>query len=201
MRGLNFRPDTGARERMSRSTLAAWAVALWLVPLACSWSADPVRGALQASNTASSEATAAKPRPSLAQARRQAEILHSAIHATLQVVHHQYYREDEGLRLPAATLKDVFEHLAEEEQVQLRWLAVEGQAMNTDHKPQNQFETDAVKALKSGMKEYETVENGIYRRAAGILLVNQCLKCHVPDRRSTENRTAGLIISIPVGED
>ena len=35
-------------------------------------------------------------------------------------------------------------------------------------------------------------------RAAPITLTNHCLKCHVPDRKSTEDRTAGLIISMPV---
>lgn len=187
---------------MRKSTLAAGVAILCLGPLASGWSAEPVRGSQPTSGAAAAEDIApTRTRPSLEQARRQAEILHSAIHATLQVVHHKYYREDEGLPLPAATLKDVFQHLAEEEQVQLRWLAVEGQAMNTDHKPQDQFEVEAVTALKSGAPAYETVDNGTYRRAAGILLLNQCLKCHVPDRKSTESRTAGLIISIPVKAD
>ncbi|RLS36389.1 MAG: DUF3365 domain-containing protein [Planctomycetota bacterium] len=136
--------------------------------------------------------------PTLDQARRQAEILHTAMHATLQVVHHRYYQEDEGLLLPAATLKEVFAELEKEEGVTLRWLAVEGQVMNTDHSARDEFEREAVKALKSGKLEYEQVENGTYRRAGPITLSNHCLKCHVPDRKSTEDRTAGLIISIPV---
>ncbi|MEJ7595180.1 MAG: hypothetical protein WKF77_26955, partial [Planctomycetaceae bacterium] len=46
------------------------------------------------------------PRAATLQARRQAEILHTSIHATLQVVHDRYYREDEGLPIPAAVLGD-----------------------------------------------------------------------------------------------
>ncbi len=139
-------------------------------------------------------------RPSPAAARLQAESLHTAIHATLQIVHHRYYREDEGLPIPAAILKDVFGELEEERRVKLRWLVVEGRAMNSDHKPRGQFEEDAVKALKSGKKSFERVEGGTYRRAGAVTLSNLCLKCHVPDRTSTEDRTAGLIISIPVSE-
>ena len=138
--------------------------------------------------------------PTLREAKRQAEILHEAIHSTLQNVHHQYYREDEGLPLPAATLTDVFEDLESEQKIKLRWLAVEGLAMNADHKPQNDFEHEAVKVLKSGKREHELVAGGVYRRVGAITLSNHCLKCHVPDRKSLENRTAGLIIAIPVAK-
>ncbi|MCB9952671.1 MAG: hypothetical protein H6824_16985 [Planctomycetaceae bacterium] len=58
----------------------------------------------------------------------------------------------------------------------------------------------AVEALKAGKPSHEQIQNGILRRAAPITLSNQCLKCHVPDRKSTEDRKAGLIISIPVAE-
>jgi len=139
-------------------------------------------------------------RHSVSEARQQAELLHTAMHSTLQVVHHHLYRPDEGLPLPAAVLKEVFADLEKEQHVTLRWLAVEGQAMNSDHKPQNAFEEAAVKALKSGAREYEQTENGIYRRAGAIILTNHCLKCHVPDRKTTKDRTAGLIIAIPVQE-
>lgn len=138
--------------------------------------------------------------PSVKEARQQAELLHVAMHATLHVVHHEYYREDEGLRLPAAMMRDVFDELRKERNVALRWLAVEGVAMSTDHKPGTPFEHAAVKALTSGQTAHESVENGVYRRAAAITLTSQCLKCHVPDRKSTRNRTAGLIIAMPVTE-
>lgn len=134
----------------------------------------------------------------VAEARRQAILLHATIHSSLQLVHDRYYREDEGLPLPAATFREVFRAIEEEQQVKLRWLAVEGQAMNTDHKPQDSFEEQAVQALKAGRASYEQVSGETYRRAAPIRLSNHCLKCHVPDRRSTKDRTAGLIIQMPV---
>ena len=136
--------------------------------------------------------------PTANEAWRQAEILHDTLHSTLQHVHHRFYREDEGLLLPAAVMKEVFADVERQQGIQLRWLAVEGQAMNTDHKPQNEFERAAFKALAAGKPAYEETTEGIYRRAGPITLSNQCLKCHVPDRKSTEDRTAGLIIAIPV---
>ena len=143
----------------------------------------------------------AKGNVTLEEARRQATLLHTAMHAALQVVHHRYYREDEGLPIPAATLKEVFSELEQEEHVALRWLAVEGQVMNTDHKAQTPFEVEAVAALKAGKGEFERAEDGMFRRAAAITLTNHCLKCHMPDRKSTANRTAGLVISIPLKQE
>jgi hypothetical protein len=77
---------------------------------------------------------------------------------------------------------------------------VEGLAMNTDHLPQDSFETEAVRLLKSGKPFHEQSENGLYRRAAPIRLSSHCLKCHMPDRKSTNDRTAGLIITVPVSD-
>ncbi len=146
------------------------------------------------------DATTKQPLPSLAEAKQQAAILHDAMHATLQIVHHQYYREDEGLRLPAATLKDVFKEIEETRGIKLRWLVVDGQAMNSDHEPTTEFDKLAVKALQAGEKRLEDSQHGILQHAGAITLTNHCLKCHVPDRKSTEDRTAGLIISIPYAD-
>lgn len=137
------------------------------------------------------------PTPTLQQARRQAEILHTSLHATLQVVHDRYYREDEGLPIPASIMADVFRELEDQQNIKLRWLAVEGLAMNTDHRPQTSFEDEASESLKSGKQFHEQTENGIYQRVAPITLSGHCLKCHVPDRKNTRNRVAGLIIAIP----
>ena len=136
--------------------------------------------------------------PTVVEARRQAKILHTAMHSTLQIVHHRYYQEDQSMPLPAATLNDVFAELEREEGIKLRWLAVDGQAMNIAHEPKSTFEFQAAEALKSGKGEFELIDNGVYRRVGTIQLSNVCLKCHVPDRKSLENRTAGLIIGIPV---
>lgn len=146
------------------------------------------------------DATAEAALPSVHEARGRADLLHETVHATLQVVHHQFYREDQGLPIPAATLKDVFDELSRSRNVELRWLAVNAQAMNVDHEPVDAFERDAVKALAAGKESIEHVEKGVYRRAATITLRSECLKCHLPNRRSTEDRAAGLVISIRVAD-
>ena len=138
------------------------------------------------------------PPSSVEQARARALLLHDTFETTLHAIHHEYYREDENLTLPAALFRDVFEDLAKRHHVRLRWLAVEGQAMNVEHEAATDFEKEAVRVLASGQPELEKIEHGRYTRAGRITLTSECLKCHVPDRKSTADRAAGLIISIPL---
>jgi len=143
---------------------------------------------------------AAKPAvlPTVDEARRQAELLHETMHGTLQVVHHEYYCEDEGLTIPAATLKEVFAELAKRQKVELRWLAVDAQAMNVDHVAKDEFEKEAVQVLSSGKPSHEGIVENVFRFAGAITLTSDCLKCHLPNRTSNKDRTAGLIVEIPV---
>ncbi len=143
-------------------------------------------------------AAAEKPAATVDEARARARLLHEAIHATLHIVHLRYYREDEGLAIPAATLKSVFRELEERRQVGVHWLVVDGDAMNVDHNPRDEFEKKAVEALRSGKEDYELAKNGVYRHAGRIALTSDCLKCHLPTRTSTEVRSAGLVISMPI---
>ncbi|MDR3618893.1 MAG: DUF3365 domain-containing protein [Paludisphaera borealis] len=145
-----------------------------------------------------SATAAAAPRPSAGEARERAKLLHGTIHDTLQIVHSRYYREDEGLPIPAATLKLVFQRLAERDGVELHWLAVDTKAMNIDHAPRNEFEKEAVKVLVSGKEEYDLAGDGVYRRVGLITLGSECLECHLPGRTSNKSRTAGLVITMPI---
>jgi len=149
----------------------------------------------------SPEASAVASTTTVKEARRQAAILHSTLHSSLRVIHDRYYKEDEGLPIPAAILGEVFRDVEAEQNVTLRWLAVEGLAMNSDHKPSDEFERKAAEKLKAGERSHETTANGVYRRAAPITLSGHCLKCHMPDRKSTRDRVAGLIIAIPVAAE
>ncbi len=183
------------RSTRLRVTVAA-SVLLGAGQLAIGWGQEP-------SEPKAPTSAASRPvkRISVSEARRQAELLHVAMHSAPQLVHHRYYREDEGLPIPAAIVEEIFADIESELPVKLRWLVVEGQAMNTDHLAQDDFERAAVKALKADKADkpfHEEVSAGTFRRAAAITLSNHCLKCHVPDRKSTEDRSAGLIISIPV---
>ena len=161
--------------------------------------ADTQTSDTQTSDTQTSATQAAA--TTVSQARRQAEILHSTLHSSLRVIHDRYYREDEALPIPAAIFGEVFKDVETEQHVKLRWLAVEGLAMNSDHKPADEFERQAAEKLKAGERFHEIIADGLYRRAAPITLSGHCLKCHMPDRRSTRDRVAGLIIAIPVNAD
>lgn len=138
--------------------------------------------------------------PSVAEARQRARLLHGTIHDTLQVVHARYFREGERLAIPAAAMRDVFDAIEDRHGVTLRWLVVDGSAMNIDHKPQDAFEKDAAEALASGKPEHEHATADLYRYAGPITLRAECLKCHLPSRSSNQERTAGLLISMPVGK-
>lgn len=139
-----------------------------------------------------------QPAPTEQEAQGRARLLHEAFHATLQYVHHEYYREDEQLPLPAATLERVFKEVATRQHVKLRWLAVNAQAMNVEHSARDDFENASVAALAAGKPEFARVEQGVYRHAGAITLSSECLKCHVPGRTSNKDRTAALVISIPL---
>ena len=136
--------------------------------------------------------------PSAAEARQRAKLLHGTIHDTLQVVHAQYFREGERLKIPAASLDLVFQGLEEREGIRARWLVVDGKAMNIDHRPRDDFEREAARRLAAGEERHEATEAGTYRFAGPITLGADCLKCHLPGRSSNRSRTAGLVIAIPV---
>ena len=93
------------------------------------------------------------------------------------------------------------QNVAERSGVRLRWLVVEGRAMNVDHNPRDAFEKDAARALASGEDEHEAAADGVYRRAGPVTLGAECLKCHLPGRTSNKGRTAGLLISMPIGKE
>ena len=132
------------------------------------------------------------------EARGRARVLHETIHGVLQVVHRDFFRDDQRLSIPSRSFEDVFKELARSWQVQIHWLAVNAEAMNVDNKPRDAFEKEAVKALASGKAEFEAVAGSDYRFAGPIRLASQCQKCHVPRRTSTEDRVAGLVITMPI---
>ena len=134
------------------------------------------------------------------EARGRAKLLHETLHGTLQLVHRDFFDPDEMDFIPSATLDELFADLAEKQKVELHWLGIEGKTMSIDHKPKDDFERKAVAALKAGKPEFEKIEGDRYRRVAPIVLHNSCLKCHVPNRKSLEDRVAGLAISMAFGK-
>lgn len=134
----------------------------------------------------------------IAEARGRSRVLHETMHGVLQVMHRDFFREDEGLAIPSRSLEDVFKELARSYDVQLRWLAVNADAMNVDNEAKTEFERNAVKELAAGKQEFEATTGDTYRYAGAVRLASQCLKCHVPRRTSTADRTAALVISMPL---
>lgn len=141
-------------------------------------------------------------RVSVEVARERAKLAHNIYSATLDVIHHRYFRDDRST-VPARAMEEVFYRLGRQENLNGRWIAVNAPAMSIDHKPQDEFEKQAAKAIASGKPDYERVEDGVYRRAAGISLMNKgCLKCHLQLASVGKvDRFAGLVISIPVVAD
>jgi hypothetical protein len=56
--------------------------------------------------------------------------------------------------------------------------------------------------MSAGQEHHELVEDGVYQRAAPIVLGDSCVACHTgffaPQSKST--RLAGLVIRIPIKE-
>ncbi|TXT27800.1 MAG: signal peptide protein [Planctomycetota bacterium] len=185
--------------KRNTTTFAALAIASSLMLVAIGSGMMPTDESSETSNDAE-PAIEVRNLPSVEEARGRAKLLHETIRATLKVVHHEYYREDQKLPIPARTLKSVFRDLASNQQVNLRWLAVNAQAMSVEHNPQDEFERNAVNELASGKATYDLAKNGVYRYAGTITLTSECLKCHLPNRTSTKDRAAGLLVTMPIAK-
>jgi hypothetical protein len=100
-------------------------------------------------------------------------------------------------------MEDLFSRIARQENIQARWIAVNTRAMSIDHRPRNDFERQAAKLIAAGKRDYELVQDGVYRRAQGISLMNKgCLNCHVGFTVSGKSeRFAGLVITIPLTKE
>lgn len=128
--------------------------------------------------------------------------MHESMHGALQVMHRDFFGDgDDGgggsLVLPSQSLEDVFKEMARSWLVEIRWLGVNA-TLEEDHEPQDKFEEKAVEALKGGAEEFGEMEGDRFRFVGAITLHNQCLKCHVRNRTTMEDRIAGLAISMPV---
>ena len=151
-----------------------------------------------ATATQIAEGTALDPPATVAEARARARLLYETVHGSLQVMHRDFFNEEDAHAIPSASLEDVFHELSKSYGVKLRWLIVDTDIVNVDHRPQDAFEKSAAKLLAKGLQHVEARDGDIYRYAGPIRLASQCLKCHVKDRVSTEERTAGLLISMPI---
>lgn len=150
--------------------------------------------------TRAGEAPASLPAPGplVQEARVRALMLQEAVQGALQIMHRDFFDPDDRDRIPSASLEDMFKVMEETWGVELHWLGVNAKTMDTDHKPRDDFERAAVTALAGGAEEFEAVEEGTLRHVSAVLLHNTCLKCHVPQRTTLQDRVAGLAIRMPL---
>lgn len=134
------------------------------------------------------------------EARVRARMLHEMVRGTLQVMHRDFFDEDNAHAIPSASLEDVFHEIGESYDVQMKWLIVNTDIVNVDHEAETEFEKAAVKALSKGKPFTEATTADSYQFAGPIRLGSQCLKCHVKRRTNNEDRTAGLVITMPLLE-
>lgn len=137
------------------------------------------------------------PPATMEEARARATLLHETIRGSLQVMHRDFFDEEDTHAIPSRSLEDVFEELSKSYDVRVKWLIVDTDVVNVDHQPEGEFEKQAATDLAEGRPRVESLEGDRYRYAGPIRLASQCLKCHVQNRTSTEDRTAGLLISMP----
>lgn len=141
----------------------------------------------------------AGPRLSLPAARERALLMHDVYAATLDTIHHRYFRREQPV-VPARAMEDVFAEMARKHRIQARWISASFSPLGIDHEPQTEFEKQAARKLAAGEAQVEMIEQGQYRRAGSIPLSGGCVTCHagVFNSQSASAKFAGLIISIPV---
>lgn len=185
---------------VKQSTLLGMAGILCIVAALC---AQPPAGAgPNANNPRASDSVNEKDRVSVIVARDRAKTMQSIYSATLDMLHHRYFRNDKAV-LPARAMEDVFTEIKLQSKVEAQWISVNMKAMSVDHEPKTDFEKRAAREIAAGKLEYEVVEDGYYRRAVAIPLKNGCIGCHggMFKELSKTPKFAGLVISVPVNRD
>ncbi|TWU41967.1 c-type heme family protein [Novipirellula artificiosorum] len=144
------------------------------------------------------------PHPSLAatpsEAKVRARLLFETINGSLQVMHRDFFDDEDTFAIPSRSLEDVFSELKKSHHVEIRWMTVNADVLNVDHDAKSEFEKAAVKALSKGEPAFEKTGDGIYQYAGAIPLRSECLKCHLRRRTRNEPRTSALTITIPINE-
>jgi hypothetical protein len=187
--------ERNAMKRASATIFAAClAPALGMLAAAAERTGEPRQPAREvAAATADAEAN------QVAEARLRSQLLHETIHGALQVMHRDLFRDGDGrLPIPSQSLEDVFAELERTWQVRVKWLAVNAKVMNAKNRPKTEFDKLAAAAIAGGSEMFEASADGVYQYAGKITLGNQCLKCHVPQRTSLEDRMAAVVISMPL---
>ena len=150
------------------------------VAVACWTAAAAIVGGVAASQ-ADQKAPAPVKMP-VAEARRTVDMLND-LYVNSVVLTHNTYVKGRGSVASAVVARQVFKAMGEKGWPQTRWLATTGRPFNPDSNPKDQFERDAVAALKKGQAKFERVESGTLRVATLVPLVDKsCQSCHTKDK-------------------
>lgn len=139
----------------------------------------------------------------LAQARQTVDLLNDA-YVNAVVVTHSTYVKDRGTPAAATMARRVFASMKAKGWPETRWLSTTGRPFNPDANPRDQFERDAVAALKAGKPRFERVERaagGAHLRVVTLVpLVDQsCAMCHTRDK--VGDPIGGLAYIVPLLEE
>lgn len=137
----------------------------------------------------------------VSEARERAKLMHNIYAATLEVMHHHFFRRDRSV-LPARALEDVFAEMDKQSNIKAAWISVNTKAMSIHHEPKTDFEKQAARAIAAGKGDHELVEDGYYRRASAIPLGAGCVSCHTGffSKTPQTQRFAALVISVPLNK-
>lgn len=167
------------------------------VALAC-WAAAAVLTATALTSRAQSAETTGPVKMPLDQARRTVAMLND-LYVNSVVLTHNTYVKDRGTVAAAVVARQVFKAMGDKGWPQTRWLATTGRPFNPDSNPKDQFEKDAVAALKKGQARFERVENGQLRVATLVPLVDKtCQSCHTKDK--VGDPIGGLSYTVPLSQ-
>lgn len=155
--------------------------------------------ALFAGAMAAAAAEATKPEPvrmSLAQARRTVTMLND-LYVSSVVQTHGTYVKDAKATPATAVARRVFQSMEAKGWPSTRWLSTTSRPLNPDAAPKDDFEREAVEALKNGKPRYERVEAGKLRLAMLVTLSEEsCRMCHTQVR--VKDPVGGLSYTVPL---
>jgi hypothetical protein len=119
---------------------------------------------------------------SLAQARQTVAMLND-LYVNAVVITHSTYVKDRATPPAALPARKVFAAMAQKGWPETRWLSTTGRPFNPDANPKDQFERDAIVALKKGEARFERQVGGSLRVATLVPLVDKsCQMCHTKDK-------------------
>jgi len=129
------------------------------------------------------------------EARRTARLLSEVLRSTLFSIHRNYFKPPLQQPIPSRALEDVFFRVSRHSGITMEWLAVNAHAMSIEHRPDDDFERRAVRALDRGKSYYEETLSGEYRRADSITLFSNCIKCHTSSKPAP---VAAIVVRVPL---